>query len=106
VITVRFDTGFSVQYNGAHYVETTAHPAGGGYHDLLTSKGGNWVARLPITALIEWVTPCRIYDAKHAPAELAKAVLQAIDNREFDGYDLASMKRALRDFNALRKKWK
>jgi hypothetical protein len=107
MITVRFASGFSVQYNSANYVYTTAHPAGGGYHDLyVDSEKSNWIARVPIDALVEVTRPCRTYDAKHAPDELAKAALLAIANREFNSSDLAKMKRALRGFNALRRIWK
>ena len=51
--------GTRVQYNSAHYVNRSS-----GFSDLLTAKeasGGTWVAQVPNTALIEFVTPCRVY---------------------------------------------
>jgi hypothetical protein len=64
VITVRFPTGFSVQYNSAAHVETNPN----GYSDLYTAARGQWVAQVPTAGcIIEAVTPCRTYSAAGQP---------------------------------------
>jgi hypothetical protein len=58
MMTVRFATGFSVQYNTGGYV-----CRGESYTDIYDKKGGNWLAQVPNGALIEVVAPCRTYNA-------------------------------------------
>ena len=68
MITVRFDTGFAVQYNSAAYV--TRHQ---NFSDLYTKdpkEGGSWVAQVPLGALIEVQPPCRLYVTVGNPDDL------------------------------------
>lgn len=58
MITVRFATGFSIQYNDAGYVFRSTV-----YCDLYVKEGGRWIAQVPNDALIELVAPCRIYNS-------------------------------------------
>lgn len=64
MMTVRFHTGFSVQYNNANHAVRRD-----GYTDLYTRKDGTWLAQVPNTALIEVVTPCRTYMAQGREAD-------------------------------------
>ena len=63
MITVRFSNGFSIQYNLAHYSITRKS----GSCDLYTRKDGQWVATVPNVALVEAVSPCRVYNAIQEP---------------------------------------
>lgn len=56
MMTVRFPTGFCVQYNGANYALRRD-----AYTDLFTKEGGTWIAQVPNDAIIEVVQPCRTY---------------------------------------------
>ena len=58
MLTVRFENGFSIQYNSASYTvqEST-------YTNLYTRKDGIWIATVPRNAVIEAATPCRMYFA-------------------------------------------
>ncbi len=72
MITVRFPTGFSVQYNNANYA-TRSHD--GGYTDIYTKKDGAWVAQVPTSScLIEVVSPCRTYDASNGSGDVSAEV--------------------------------
>lgn len=57
MITVRFPSGFSVQYNTANYC---VHERG--WHTLRTKEGGDWVACVPFDCIVEYITPCRTYN--------------------------------------------
>jgi hypothetical protein len=68
MITVRFPSGFSVRYNDmAHvsWVDKTAY--------LYASKasvrenGVGWKVRVPEECIIEFIEPCRTYDACQSP---------------------------------------
>lgn len=59
MITVRFATGFSIQYNTANFVESW----GQGGALIKTSEKGSLVAIAPLGAVIEWMTPCRTYSS-------------------------------------------
>lgn len=59
MITVRFASGFSVQYNDLTWVEW----GGGGTAYLYAAKGTGWKVMVPPGALIEFVAPCRTYNA-------------------------------------------
>jgi hypothetical protein len=73
MITVRFASGFSVQYNTANFV--TRHTE---YSDLSTAKDGTWVAQVPNSALIEVVTPCRVYSAvRDETTETIRGLMEA-----------------------------
>ena len=58
MMTVRFETGLSIRYNDANYVERYAN-----YSDLYTSKEKTrWVAQVPHTAVIEVMPACSVYN--------------------------------------------
>lgn len=58
MMTVRFATGFSVQYNDANFIHYGDHT-----HQLRDRKDGNLIATVPASAIVELVPPCRIYNA-------------------------------------------
>ena len=62
MIVVRFESGLTIQYNTATYVERIPfdNPV---IVRILTAKDGHVIAYAPIAAVIEWVTPCRVYNA-------------------------------------------
>lgn len=106
MITVRFPTGFSVQYNDATYVEYLADDTA----RLRVGKGGTWVADVPKDALIEVQPACRTYNAQARPAAtIAKEFLQALrDRKDFGYYDnpLREIKRELARFNGKTRLWR
>lgn len=58
MITVRFPTGFSIQYNDATNVTRDAS----GYTRILT-KGAKLIAQVPTSqCVVEFITPCRMYN--------------------------------------------
>ncbi len=60
MITVRFPSGFSVQYNDANFIERKPTWP---FVRILTQKGGEIIAHAPSEALIELAAPCLVYDA-------------------------------------------
>lgn len=87
MITVRFQNGFSIQYNGATFASRSEH-----YTDLYTKSGGAWVAQVPNGALIEATIPCRMYNAlddAEAPAVEEDKKFRRIEKR------LSSIERSL-----------
>ena len=104
MITVRFPSGFSVQYNDAHYV---VWANAGAPHRIYTRKDGDLVASAPQGCVIEFMRPCRTYQAITS-REAIEALLREIDSdrKSISAYDLAALKGRLRDFDALRKRWK
>lgn len=105
MITVRFATGFSIQYNDAYYVSRSTS-----YSDLLTSKGGTWVAQVPNDCVIEFVRPCRIYNANTVDDLAGQFLAELQDDvrrRTMSTYTAKRIKRLLSDhFDALRQAWK
>jgi hypothetical protein len=76
MITVRFPSGFSVQYNTATYSQTSDSE---GITRLYTKKGGGLIAYAPMRdCIVEWVQPCRTYSAvrDETISELAGIVTQ------------------------------
>ena len=73
MITVRFPTGFSIQYNDANYVHRSSE-----YTDLYTEKDGNWIAQAPNSALIERFPPCRTYNPISTATERVQAEITAL----------------------------
>jgi hypothetical protein len=65
VITVRFPSGFSVQYNEANQVTSS----GKGFHDVVRKEPFRWYARVGPDCLIEGQSPCRTYNAANSSAE-------------------------------------
>lgn len=102
MITVRSPTGFSIQYNDARYATRCAE-----YTDLYKEAGQKgWVAQVPNSWVVEVMRPCRVYDAANNPEGLAEDFLKALRDRRISNYRLVDIKKALRDFDALRKRWK
>lgn len=57
MITVRFPNGQVVQYNnGMFFVHCD------NYNKIYTKKDGDLLAIIPMNCIIEWVTPCRVYN--------------------------------------------
>ena len=67
VITVRFPSGFSVQYNNATTVETLPD----GSYDIVSKEPRRWYARVPAGCLVEGINPCRTCNAAREESELA-----------------------------------
>ena len=67
MITVRFPSGFSVQYNDATTVELLPD----GRCDIVREEPRRWYARVPAGCLIEGQTPCRTYNAAREESEAA-----------------------------------
>jgi hypothetical protein len=69
MLTVRFPNGMAVRYNSACFCVW-----GSTYHTLCTHEGGAWVATVPTDAIIEAVSPCRVYNAltEHEETEVAR----------------------------------
>jgi len=67
MITVRFPSGFSVQYNSSGFIEG---PDEKGVTRLREKRGGIvLIARVPKECLIEMISPCRTYNAASSSAE-------------------------------------
>jgi len=74
MITVRFPTGFSIQYNDAGYVHRNSE-----YSDLYTSSDKkNWIAQVPNSAVIELVTPCRTYNPIATDSDRVQAAVDLL----------------------------
>ena len=109
MMTVRFPSGVSIQYNTATHLAYKP-----GIWELYTEdpdKGGQWVASLQSTAgaVVEVLGACRI---ENPAAQLTgeRALREVTDRiRTFGpgaGATLAQLKRALRAFDATRRAWK
>ena len=84
MITVRFPSGFSVQYNDA----TTVDPLPNGGHDIIRREPRKWFARVPADCIVEGVNPCRTYNASGPNSQLT-AEVQVLQRR------VASLTRAI-----------
>jgi hypothetical protein len=72
MITVRFPSGFSVQYNDAGFV---CGPDERGIVRLYDSSDKKrFFARIPSDALVEFIRPCRTYNASGPSGELTAEV--------------------------------
>jgi hypothetical protein len=58
MITVRFPNGQALIYNTADYINRRAE-----FTEFYTHKGGNFLGQAPNSCVIEFVAPCRIYNA-------------------------------------------
>lgn len=100
MITVRFPSGFSVQYNSAHRLEYIGN---NGVARLFS--GDKWVADVPREAIVESISPCRTYNANTVDdGAIADEFIARL--RSLNVYKLADAKRALAKFDSLRKRWK
>ena len=61
MMTVRFASGLSVQYNTANYV--SAGSPSEPFHRLETKENGVSIARVPLDAIVEIVPAFRVYNA-------------------------------------------
>lgn len=81
MITVRFDTGFSVQYNNLNWIV----PGCGGLLLYESSQTKGWSAFAPLNSVVEIVQPCRTYNPslfnRDARMEALEKELRAIKNR-------------------------
>lgn len=59
MITVRFPSGFSVQYNDLHHIKWQAD----GSALLMKSMESGWSVAVPKDCLIEFMHPCAAYNA-------------------------------------------
>ncbi len=62
MMTVRFDTGFSVQYNRATFIRWASVSQSS--HMIFEREGGGLIACVPGSAIVEWISPCRTYNAR------------------------------------------
>ncbi len=103
MMTVRFPTGFSIQYNDANWVKTLDK-----YYDLYAGEpskdDSRWVARVPLDCAIEIQRACRVYDARTDPRELGDAFLAQL--RSISSSTLAAVKRELRSFDIRSYHWR
>lgn len=108
MITVRFPSGFSIQYNDAAYAVRLPH-----YTDLYTSSDEStrrWVAQVPTQGcVVEVVQPCRTYDANAVSSDAVAAVARLLEDPSqrlrCDSYVVSRIKRACGDFNATTRRW-
>lgn len=75
MITVRFPSGFSIQYNSA----TTVKPWG----DMLqlikgSGETGTLIAMVPKECVIEWHAPCRTYNPISTDSDDVKSQLESL----------------------------
>ena len=108
-IRVRFESGLVVQYNSATYVQwgSQAFPV----HCLYTREGGAIVAGVPLSCVVEFVTPCQIEKPHETENPTRAATLLARDPRAVEtwnggGRALALLKRQLRGFDARARSWR
>jgi hypothetical protein len=71
MITIRFPSGFSVQYNGA---TCASNPDSDGIVRLYSSVADrsavvNVIARCPRECILEYTSPCRTYNAAREESE-------------------------------------
>jgi len=72
MVTVRFPTGFSVQYNNLNQIDWDRDGSHGAM--LYGSKtdgtrDSGWSVHVPADCIIEFVTPCRTYNAAREETE-------------------------------------
>lgn len=68
MMTVRFPSGFSIQYNTANYGRRNAL----GFTGLYTREDGDWIAQVPTAgAVVEVVPACRTYLAAGPSQDVA-----------------------------------
>jgi hypothetical protein len=106
MITVRFPSGFSIQYNSASYV--TRRDA---YSDLYEkSDGVGWVAQVPNECVIEVKPPCKMYDAlKKPPGAILDVAIEFARAKKFEYFDrhkVNELKKLLAFYNAHTGAWK
>lgn len=58
MMTVRFESGYSVTYNNANYIRWAT--SRGGFHRLYDKKDGDLITTVSGNCMIEWGRPCRV----------------------------------------------
>lgn len=76
MITVRFPSGFSIQYNGGGYVSQDGNFS---FRRIYPSKADatanrNIIAWVPQDTIVEFAAPCRIYNADGPSAETSAEI--------------------------------
>jgi hypothetical protein len=84
MMTVRFDNGFSIQYNNATFAKRNSQ-----YTDLYTKEHGAWIAQVPNSAIVESVSPCRTYNPVRNDSDKVQASIDALAK------EIRSLKRKL-----------
>lgn len=75
MITVRFSTGFSIQYNNGGYIDRDAS----GFTRIYKRKGEGFIAQVPTSqCVVEFATPCRMYQSVEAESEALLALTKEI----------------------------
>lgn len=101
MLTVRFPSGVSIQYNSANY----AIRQNNGYTDLYTKKDGEWVAQVPTAGcIVESIPACRVYRGDIDPATLGEQVLEQL--KTLRGSTLQTLKKRLEKFDSRTHSWK
>ena len=74
MITVRFPSGFSIQYNDANIAIRSSE-----YTDLYDSSAKKkWFAQVPNTCVIERATSCRLYNPVASDSDTVRAEVDAL----------------------------
>jgi hypothetical protein len=98
MMTVRFPSGVSIQYNDANYITRNQD-----YADLYTAKDGRWIAQVPTKGcVIEAQRACRVYDA--CAGDRAEQVMQNLEG--LPDHILRGLKRRLGKYRSRRGEWK
>jgi hypothetical protein len=85
MITVRFPSGFSIQYNTGRFADR-----GSSFTDIYTKKDGVLIAQVPNDCcVVEWVTPCRMYNPIATDSDRVQAEVAMLSK------EIRSLKRAL-----------
>lgn len=79
MMTVRFPNGQAVQYNDAYYITWGENHSS--LYNKAPDKGGSLIARVPRECIIEWESPCRVYNPiSSAPNEDLEALKKEVQS--------------------------
>ena len=100
MMTVRFPTGVSIQYNTANHAIRNDN-----YTDLYTEKDGRWIAQVPTAGcVLESVPACRVYRGDIDPATLGEQVVEQL--KTLRGSTLQTLKKRLEKFDSRTHTWR
>lgn len=72
MITVRFPSGFSIQYNTGNFVSRTSS-----YTDIYEKERGRWIAQVPTDGcVVEVMSPCRLYNPVATDSDKVRASVE------------------------------
>ena len=74
MITVRFPTGFSIQYNEMNHIKWGTDCA----HLYKNSTATGWSVTVPKECVIEFVAPCRTYNPITTDSDKVQAEVQLL----------------------------